>query len=81
MSKIVCDVCGSTYSETEAQCPICGTAKSEAAKPVADTYAEEQAAKGGELFAFLCFIRHGSSSPAAAFAMRFRRRWWRRGNR
>ena len=48
MSKIVCDVCGSTYSETEAQCPICGTAKSEAAKPIADTNAEEQAAKGGK---------------------------------
>ena len=48
MSKIVCDVCGSTYSETEAQCPICGTAKSEAAKPVVETNAEDQAAKGGK---------------------------------
>ena len=26
MSKIICDVCGSSYSETEVQCPICGTA-------------------------------------------------------
>lgn len=48
MSKIVCDVCGSTYSETEAQCPICGTAKSEAAKPVVEANAEEQTAKGGK---------------------------------
>lgn len=48
MSKIVCDVCGSTYSETEAQCPICGTAKSEAAKPIVEANAEEQSAKGGK---------------------------------
>lgn len=48
MSKIVCDVCGSSYSETEAQCPICGTAKSEGAKPVVETTMEEQSAKGGK---------------------------------
>lgn len=48
MSKIVCDVCGSTYSETEAQCPICGTAKSEAAKPAAEATGEDQTAKGGK---------------------------------
>ena len=48
MSKIVCDVCGSTYSETEAQCPICGTAKSEAAKPAVETAGEEQSSKGGK---------------------------------
>ena len=24
MSKIICDVCGTTYAETAAQCPICG---------------------------------------------------------
>ena len=27
MSKIICDVCGTTYPETAAQCPICGCAK------------------------------------------------------
>lgn len=48
MSKIVCDVCGSTYSETEAQCPICGTAKSEAAKPVVEANGEDLANKGGK---------------------------------
>lgn len=48
MSKIVCDVCGSTYSETEAQCPICGTAKSEAAKPVIEANGEDQTGKGGK---------------------------------
>lgn len=48
MSKIVCDVCGSSYSETEAQCPICGTAKSDEAKPVVETTMEEQPVKGGK---------------------------------
>lgn len=48
MSKIVCDVCGSSYSENEAQCPICGTARSEAVKPVVETTGEEQASKGGK---------------------------------
>lgn len=48
MSKIVCDVCGSSYSETEAQCPICGTAKSEAAKPVVETTMDEPTPKGGK---------------------------------
>lgn len=32
MNKIVCDVCGTSYPETEVQCPICGTAKTDAAK-------------------------------------------------
>ncbi len=27
MSKVICDVCGTTYPETATQCPICGCAK------------------------------------------------------
>lgn len=27
MSKVICDVCGTTYPETSAQCPICNSAK------------------------------------------------------
>lgn len=27
MSKVICDVCGTAYPETSAQCPICGCAK------------------------------------------------------
>jgi len=27
MSKIVCDICGTTFNDTEEQCPICGCAK------------------------------------------------------
>lgn len=29
MSKIICEVCGASYSDSEASCPICGTAKPE----------------------------------------------------
>ena len=38
MSKVICDVCGTTYPETAAQCPICGSAK----KSVAQTKAGSQ---------------------------------------
>ena len=34
MSKIICDVCGTTYAETSAQCPICGCAKSAGSRTV-----------------------------------------------
>ena len=30
MSKVICDVCGTTYPETAAQCPICNSAKNSA---------------------------------------------------
>ncbi len=39
MSKIICDLCGTSYPETESQCPICGTAKTDTSKQPA---AEEQ---------------------------------------
>lgn len=39
MSKIVCDICGATYPDTDDQCPICGTAKADAAA-AGDTAAE-----------------------------------------
>lgn len=48
MSKIVCDVCGSSYSEAEAYCPICGTKKSDEVKPVVETTVEEQSPKAGK---------------------------------
>lgn len=34
MSKIICDVCGTVFPETAAQCPICGCAKSPTAQAV-----------------------------------------------
>lgn len=35
MSKVICDVCGTTYPETAQQCPICGCAKNTTAQTVA----------------------------------------------
>lgn len=37
MSKIVCDICGTTYSEVEMQCPICGSARPADAQIVEET--------------------------------------------
>lgn len=34
MNRVICDVCGTTYPETAAQCPICGCAKPENARVV-----------------------------------------------
>ena len=47
MDKIICDVCGTEYPETEAQCPICGCARadsvqSEAQDIQADVPADEE---------------------------------------
>lgn len=49
MSKIVCDICGATYPDTDEQCPICGTARSDAAA-AGDTAASDSSyayVKGG----------------------------------
>lgn len=51
MEKIICDICGTDYPETENQCPICGCAKGEGATTSAgNASAEEQTyayVKGG----------------------------------
>lgn len=36
MSKVICDVCGTSFPETATNCPICGCAKAPTAQPVAD---------------------------------------------
>lgn len=36
MSKVICDVCGTSYPETAAQCPICGCARPAESTTVAD---------------------------------------------
>lgn len=42
MSKVICDVCGTTYPETAAACPICGCAKNSTEQTAVDmTPAEE----------------------------------------
>lgn len=40
MSKVVCDICGTAYAETADQCPICGAAKTENTRPVAEAEGE-----------------------------------------
>lgn len=35
MSKVICDVCGTTFPETAAQCPICGSARNGSAQTAA----------------------------------------------
>lgn len=37
MSKVICDVCGTTYPETASSCPICGCAKNTTAQTAADS--------------------------------------------
>ncbi len=47
MNKIVCDLCGTSYPETAPQCPICGTAKSGAAKTTSGSETGYAYVKGG----------------------------------
>ena len=48
MSKVICDVCGTTYPDTATQCPICNSAKSSADNTVAGEAGGEYAyVKGG----------------------------------
>ena len=42
MSKIICDVCGTSYPETATQCPICGCVRSVDAKVVAGSTNEAE---------------------------------------
>lgn len=42
MSKIICDICGTTYSDTEPECPICGCAKDVSAASLVDGLLEEE---------------------------------------
>lgn len=48
MSKIICDVCGTSYPETATQCPICGCVRSSDVVAVAGTQDEgDMQAAGG----------------------------------
>ena len=46
MSKVICDVCGTAYAETAAQCPICGSAKASANQTEAGAQQGSQTAAG-----------------------------------
>ncbi len=41
MSKIICDVCGTTYPETSSQCPICGCVRPGEAKAVSGDVSDD----------------------------------------
>lgn len=47
MSKIICDVCGTSYPETATQCPICGCVRPGDAKVVAGDTNEPEVQSGG----------------------------------
>lgn len=47
MSKIICDVCGTVYPDTAAQCPICGCAKLDNAQVVESEGVEETETNAG----------------------------------
>ena len=49
MSKVICDVCGTTYAETATQCPICGCAR----KSVAQTGAGSAQSGDGSSSAYV----------------------------
>lgn len=67
MSKIICDICGTTYPETAEQCPICGSAK-DASLSLTDELLEEEVeetgtrAKGGR-FAASNVRKRGKVNP------------------
>lgn len=44
MSKVICDVCGTSYPETSVQCPICGCVRPADAQSVMDEGTEAHAA-------------------------------------
>lgn len=48
MSKVICDICGTAYPESAAQCPICGSAKQIDSKTISDSASDgaERPAKG-----------------------------------
>ncbi len=58
MSKIICDVCGTTYAETAAQCPICGCARNTTAQTAAGSVPGEDAG------ASYTYVRGGRFSKA-----------------
>ena len=53
MSKIICDICGTTYQDTAEQCPICGCTRDSAAalfgeEIIQEELVEETREKGGK---------------------------------
>ena len=59
MSKIICEVCGTSYPETATQCPICGAAHMKDAKVVS-----EKAAAGSASSGSYTYVKGGRFSKA-----------------
>ena len=69
MSKLLCDVCGTAYPDTAAQCPICGYAATEASRISADGADDSGAEKGytyikGGRFSKANVRKHGGAVSA-----------------
>ena len=47
MSKIICDVCGTSYPDTADQCPICGCVRSVEAAPFSEEITDRSELKSG----------------------------------
>lgn len=60
MSKIICDVCGTVFPETAAQCPICGCAKS----PTAQAVNQEDNQPKGENAGGYTYVKGGRFSKS-----------------
>ena len=51
MSKVICDVCGTTFPETASQCPICGSARNGSAPTAVDNGGAQ--AEGGSTYSYV----------------------------
>lgn len=60
MSKIICDVCGTSYPETATQCPICGCARHSDVNPVTSENTEADLQSSGNY----TFVKGGRFSKS-----------------
>ncbi len=78
MSKIICDVCGTTYPETEPVCPICGCARGTSEPTAADSAPEENGTyeyvKGGRFSKANVRKRNQKAVPARGASVPPRRK-------
>lgn len=69
MSKVICDICGTSYPETATQCPICGCVRPAESTAVADSDREHQGytyVKGGRFSKANVKKRNSSAARASA---------------
>ena len=76
MSKIICDICGTSYSESSSQCPVCGCARpGEAQRVTNDVRGDKSGANGythvkGGRFSKTNVTKRNSSSKSASSGRR-----------